>query len=123
MKHMLARDEQGKNSGRWLAEVRDYLHISKAAVSQMLSSLEKKGLITREPDPENRRTIIVNLTDEGRAAIDAIEHRFDKHIRAVIERVGEDDTREIIRLIYKFVEAMRDVRMNEDAACGAEENE
>ena len=31
----------------------------------MVSSLVDKGLITREPDPTNRRAVIIQLTPEG----------------------------------------------------------
>ncbi|MDR3209394.1 MAG: MarR family transcriptional regulator, partial [Oscillospiraceae bacterium] len=99
---ILGREEKGEEGGAWLSQMRDYLCVSKAAVSQMLSALEGKGFITREADPENRRTIIVKLTDRGREMIDKIEFEFDKNVGVLIDRFGEDDTREIIRLIYKF---------------------
>ena len=36
-----------------LTEIREYLAVSKPAVSQMLSALEKRGLLEKEPAPEN----------------------------------------------------------------------
>ena len=35
-------------------------------VSTLLSALEKKGQITRESDPDDRRVVHVNLTEAGR---------------------------------------------------------
>jgi DNA-binding MarR family transcriptional regulator len=35
-------------------------------VSVRLARLERAGLVTREPDPEDRRTVTVTLTDRGR---------------------------------------------------------
>jgi len=104
LKQLQVREDKGETGGAWISEMKDYLCVSKAAVSQMLSSLEKRGLVTREPDPENRRTIIVKLTVQGRETIEQYERSFDNYIGMLAERFGESDTREIIRLIYKFAD-------------------
>ena len=102
LRQLKLREEKGESGGAWLSEMGEYLRVSKAAVSQMLGTLEKRGLVTREPDPNNRRTILVNLTETGREMIDGFERDFDTYLVVLIERFGEKDTREIIRLIYKF---------------------
>ena len=48
-----------------LTAVREYLAVTKASVSQMLASLEKRGFLVRQIDPANRRNLIVTLTPEG----------------------------------------------------------
>ena len=109
LKQLQVREEKGETGGAWISEMKDYLCVSKAAVSQMLGSLEKRGLVTRAPDPENRRTIIVKLTDQGRELIEQYERSFDNYIGMLAERFGESDTREIIRLIYKFADISEEI--------------
>lgn len=41
------------------------LEVTLGAASQMASKLEKKGLIFRFPDPEDRRRTMVSLTENG----------------------------------------------------------
>ena len=41
------------------------LEVTLGAVSQMAARLEKKGCVTRTPDPKNRRRTLVSLTEEG----------------------------------------------------------
>lgn len=41
------------------------LEVTLGAASQMASKLEKKGLISRFPDPEDRRRTMVSLTENG----------------------------------------------------------
>ena len=41
------------------------LKASSGRISTVLAALEKKGLITRDIDPDDRRIIRVNLTDAG----------------------------------------------------------
>lgn len=43
------------------------LKASSGRISTVLAALEKKGLITRDINPDDRRIIRVNLTDAGRA--------------------------------------------------------
>ena len=110
LKQLQQREERGETGGAWLSEMSDFLCVSKAAVSQLLGVLEGRGLVTREIDPENRRTIIVRLTGGGKEMIERVERGFDRYISMLIERFGEEDTREIIRLIYKFADIVEEVQ-------------
>lgn len=47
-------------------------------VSTLLSALEKKGQITRESDPDDRRVVHVNLTEAGR---ERAERQREMHAR------------------------------------------
>lgn len=109
IKEIIARKSSGESSGNWLSSMSEYLHISKAAVSQMLGSLEKKGFITRETNPDNRREIIVSVTKEGEKRVDEIQRLFDEKTDMFIERFGVDDTKELIRLIGKMTDVLGEV--------------
>ena len=52
------------------AAVTEYLGLTKGTVSQSLSVLEKKGLIEKKPDTDDRRVIHLSLTEKGRSAVD-----------------------------------------------------
>ncbi|MFF2821943.1 MarR family winged helix-turn-helix transcriptional regulator [Arthrobacter koreensis] len=67
--------------GTTTGEVAAALHGSAAGTSGLLARMEQAGLIHREPDPEDRRTIRVNLAEAGedalqdvRAAITDLNH-------------------------------------------------
>lgn len=51
-------------------ELAQLLHVSPAAVATSLKSLEKKGYISREPEPGDARRNRVTLTDKGQQAVD-----------------------------------------------------
>lgn len=46
------------------------LGVDGGAVTRMLDRLEKKELITRSPDPSDRRSLLIAVTDKGREVID-----------------------------------------------------
>jgi DNA-binding MarR family transcriptional regulator len=45
----------------------DRLMLEKSSVSRLVAELERKGFVTRERDPDNRRVYRLRLTDLGRA--------------------------------------------------------
>jgi len=49
--------------------VTDYLGLTKGTVSQSLKALEAKGLIRKQPDEHDKRSVHLELTEEGRALI------------------------------------------------------
>lgn len=55
-------DEDGMPAGR-LAVAAD---LAPASATQMLDLLEKRGMVVRERDPEDRRVVLARLTAEGR---------------------------------------------------------
>ena len=79
------------------------LKASSGRISTVLAALEKKGLITRDIDPDDRRIIRVNLTDaichpgaprptpdEVRAAFAERDRRVADHMRAERAKAGEE---------------------------------
>jgi DNA-binding MarR family transcriptional regulator len=44
-----------------------YLELSSGAMTSRLDRLEEAGLVRRVPDPEDRRSVEIEITDEGRA--------------------------------------------------------
>jgi len=64
-------------------------------VSRELSGLERRGLITREPDATDRRARIITATPDGKRMYRKFRSTLDRNQRAAV--VGWDD-RELRRL-------------------------
>lgn len=80
------------------------LHASKAAVSQMLAGLERRGYIERSFNPGNRRKIILTLTAQGRKVVDDAQRWFADMMREVIAEFGEDNARTMVSLVEKLTQ-------------------
>jgi len=71
-----------------MVDIAGLLTIAKSAVTKTVDRLEDRGLITREKDPADRRTIHATLTVEGErlfaaaqpAFADAVQRHFAGHI-------------------------------------------
>lgn len=51
-------------------------------ITLVVDNLEKRGLVARVRNPEDRRFITVDLTDEGRALIERV---FPEHVTRIVE--------------------------------------
>ena len=63
---------RGPCSQRMLA---DYCEVDPSAICRMLDSMERAGLVRRQPAPGSRREGLVTMTDAGRQAFDAWERQ------------------------------------------------
>jgi DNA-binding MarR family transcriptional regulator len=61
------------------SEIADRMLVPSATMTATLDTLESRGWVTRSPNPDDRRSILVSVTAEGRAAAD----RFLPGIRKV----------------------------------------
>lgn len=66
-------------------ELADKLLKSTGNMSIVLKNIEKRGLISRERNPEDNRYMRVCITGSGR---DLIESMFDKHVAGIVAEMG-----------------------------------
>ena len=85
-----ALDEAGQPTQRELAQA---VGITEATLTHHLSSLERRGLITRYRDEQDRRVQRIQFTDQGRAAFEAMRDAaigFDTRLRTALGPEGVD---------------------------------
>ena len=84
-------------------ELGNCLMLSSGAMTNRLDGLEEAGLVTREPDPEDRRALIVRLTLAGIDKIDkAVNAGIDNEI-AVISVLTPAEQKRLNALLRKLV--------------------
>ena len=79
-------------------------HLSPSAISQTLKSLETKGLIVRARAEGDCRAVSIELTEAGRAMNEAGRRLHDARLDDLIAFLGEDDARELIRIMGRMFE-------------------
>lgn len=75
---------------------------SSGRISAVLSALEKKGMVTRAVDPQDRRNVIVNLTEAGREQALRNREEVRSAVCWVFTQMGERRTREFVELMEEF---------------------
>ena len=76
--------------GSRLTELAERAMITKQAVGEAVTDLERLGYVRREPDPEDRRAKIIRLTEKGAAAQQVGRDVIDSIEREWAERFGEE---------------------------------
>jgi DNA-binding MarR family transcriptional regulator len=77
--------------------------VTSGAITNRLDRLEKSGLISRAPHPADRRGVVVQLTDKGRALIDdAVTAHVDNE-HQVLSGLTQEEQDTLARLLTKLV--------------------
>lgn len=66
-----------KKQGVSVSEAADTFGVSHAAISQMATAMQRKGLLVGHPDEHDRRRTLLQLTEEGRSTIEALKPIWD----------------------------------------------
>ena len=91
-------------------ELSEEFMISSARMAVILNQLESKGVIMRQPDPNDNRQTIVQLTQEGVEFFEACNNQIIGFIARLFEEIGEDDARELIRINRKMMNVIAERR-------------
>ena len=52
-------------------------HVSPQTMNELIGTLETRGLVVRREDPDNRRVLLVSLTDAGRDLLASCDRTVD----------------------------------------------
>ncbi len=89
-----------------VAEIAAEMSVSVPAVSRTLRSLQEKGFITRQVDENDRRSIRVEVTPEGKEILEENLQRITIATNRIMSVFTEDEIRTIAELYGKFAAAM-----------------
>lgn len=71
-------------------------------VTRLTDRLEKKGLIQRQRNGQDRRQIFVSLTPKGQALCNEIRQAHAQYTQARLDILSQDEQTELKRLLLKF---------------------
>jgi DNA-binding MarR family transcriptional regulator len=89
-------------------EIAARLDLSTGAMTNRLDRLESAGLIVRERDPNDRRSILVSMTDKGRALFDEAVNAEAEEEQRLVGALTPEEQRRLNTLLRKLVLAFQD---------------
>ena len=89
--------------------IADRLIISTASMTSLLDTLERRGLVERRPDPDDRRRLLVSLTDAGRSLVDAFLPQVVALQTAITGGLSEAERQQLRQSLAKIHEAIETV--------------
>jgi DNA-binding MarR family transcriptional regulator len=84
-----------------VSELSEILWVTTPTVTQLINGLEAGGYVRRGADPGDRRVVLVELTEKGEEAVGKARARTIAYLSGLVEHLGEEDTRELIRILSR----------------------
>jgi len=79
------------------------LGVTPGDVTSIVDRLVGQGLLKRGDDPEDRRLVLLKLTDKGRKTIMDIHDIGMNHMKNILERMSMDDIAALFRGLSSFL--------------------
>ena len=77
--------------------------LTSSGTTKRLDRLEQAGLITREPDPHDRRGTLITLTASGRRLVDSTTRAHLENERRLLEALDAGEQRRLAGLLRKLL--------------------
>jgi DNA-binding MarR family transcriptional regulator len=84
------------------SEFTSTLMLTSSGTTKRLDRLEQAGLITRAPDPDDRRGTLITLTAAGRELIDSVTEAHLDNERRLLSALSDEEQRRLADLLRKL---------------------
>lgn len=85
-------------------ELSEALYLSTPRVASALNSLSKKGFIERSRDANDKRIVIVTITEAGIHFMEEERNEALIMIEHTLEKLGEHDAKEFVRIMKRITD-------------------
>jgi DNA-binding MarR family transcriptional regulator len=82
-----------------------FLNIDKSSVTGLVDRAERRGLVRRKTTSQDRRTIRVALTEEGRQLTQKLAKQVERELALLVEGLSAADRRRLLAIAGKVVTA------------------
>ena len=72
-------------------ELADIERVAKPSMTRTVGALVERGLVLRQDDPLDRRSVILSLTDDGRRSLAAIRRKRDAWMASRVARLTPEE--------------------------------
>lgn len=106
--------EQEKGKEIISSELARRLGITRSAVSQIVTKMEKHGIVKRVDSPVDKKIAYVHLSDDTRAVFEAQCAQANAMMEKVTAAYGEEKLRKLIKQFEDFAETFKKVLDRKD---------
>lgn len=70
------------------------MNMDRSSLSRMINSLEKKEIVQRRADPQDRRKVLVSLTEKGEHYYEILNQKMEEADSFLMEQLEEQEIKE-----------------------------
>ena len=86
-------------------ELARLLGLDKSSISGLVDRAERRGLVARIPSAEDKRTVLVGLTDEGRSLVSRAAACFGADLTAMLDLLPPSDRDALSGIVTRLLVA------------------
>ena len=87
-------------------EIAGLTGVTDSRVANILHTMEARGWVTRTKGSGDRRRVVVELTEAGRAEHDRRADQFRRRCAELLSELGEDDARQMLHVMTRIAEVL-----------------
>ena len=80
--------------------------VEQPSMAQLLTRMERDGLITRVPDPNDRRSSLIMLTEEAERRLPAGREILRQSNAEMTQALSDEETAQLLRLLARVLETV-----------------
>lgn len=82
--------------------LQEHIGIQQSSLSELVTKMEQQQLITRSPYPDDRRQVLIGLTDKGRQLLALSEETDLRQNITYLQVLSEDEQQTLLDLLTKL---------------------
>jgi DNA-binding MarR family transcriptional regulator len=86
-----------------------YTGMEKSSLTRMVDDLEKKGIVFRKTDPEDRRKVLVSLTEKGLDCYNRLSQITTEMAEELLQFVDDKDVENFMHSLETIVKILRKI--------------
>jgi DNA-binding MarR family transcriptional regulator len=86
-------------------ELARLLGLDKSSISGLVDRAERRGLVVRIPSAEDKRAVLVGLTDQGRSLVSQAAARFGADLTAMLDPLPPSDRDALSAIVSRLLVA------------------
>jgi DNA-binding MarR family transcriptional regulator len=96
------------------SELGERLIVTRATVTGLLDSLERRGYVSRKANPADRRGLIVELTPAGLHVVGEVRTVIHRHEKALMSSFSDAGLRDYIEQLHRIQDGLNAVSGREE---------
>jgi DNA-binding MarR family transcriptional regulator len=88
------------------SELGERLIVTRATVTGLLDSLQRRGFVTRSPNPDDRRSLVVEITPEGLVVLQQLRTLIHHHEKAWMGALTDAEVGAYIETLHRIQDSV-----------------
>lgn len=102
LSQMHAIEILGLHQAMRMKELAEKMGVTTGSLTVVVDKLVKKGLVKRTPHESDRRSLIVELTEEGMEHFAEHDHLHSQLTDEIVNHLSDEETKQLERLLEKI---------------------